>query len=638
MDQRTLLKKTVSLARTGNAEAFQNFYILTIEETYGKLRSLVKEEALAEELLVDIYVGLWNHVNTLPAEEEELTDRMEEEIYRIVEKKTQEELERSDFDGDYQVLKEETAALMWMKIEEQAEFNREEPEEENISFTSYLYSVLKVAATVLILIFTAVVFYKGWHWFNDKKMEQEIPAAVIEPALESSESSVVTDSEKLIPGWEQKPDGNLYYVTHSGSLADGPVALGKQILTFSRSGELTMIGSNKAVVENMNLTFDEEIGYEVKDGDIYRRDPETGNEVRIVMNGHVVQADIRCGYLWFISQYTKPNSSQVKTTIYRASADGENQVEIYTTDSTLETQNFQVTSRWLYYLADGSLFRKELDAGTTEYLAGDVEYYFAWEDTAYYMKDRGLERVSQGSDYKGIEAGYRIELREQGLVLLDEFGNPVMDDDSGEIQAGDRIYRMEEGVIRSVRPAPRTNGDVLYYIEDAGSDRKIYWEDGTGTRGLIRQEGLAADSFCIAGEYLYYSARTEQYGEECDSQIYRLSLHTMELEPIGAPFRGFMKNLYYFDNIQAIFGEYIPSVADPADIHGEIAMISPDGGIDIVNDMGTRPESDGSDMLEIVMAEGDRIFCLYHRLSYDGLSGQIAWETTIPMEIRYKHN
>lgn len=638
MDQRTLLKKTVSLARTGNAEAFQNFYILTIEETYGKLRSLVKEEALAEELLVDIYVGLWNHVNTLPAEEEELTDRMEEEIYRIVEKKSQEELERSDFDGDYQVLKEETAASMWMKIEEQAEFNREEPEEEIISFTSYLYSVLKVAATVLILIFTAVVFYKGWHWFNDKKMEQEIPAAVIEPALESSESSVVTDSEKLIPGWEQKPDGNLYYVTHSGSLADGPVALGKQILTFSRSGELTMIGSNKAVVENMNLTFDEEIGYEVKDGDIYRRDPETGNEVRIVMNGHVVQADIRCGYLWFISQYTKPNSSQVKTTIYRASADGENQVEIYTTDSTLETQNFQVTSRWLYYLADGSLFRKELDAGTTEYLAGDVEYYFAWEDTAYYMKDRGLERVSQGSDYKGIEAGYRIELREQGLVLLDEFGNPVMDDDSGEIQAGDRIYRMEEGVIRSVRPAPRTNGDVLYYIEDAGSDRKIYWEDGTGTRGLIRQEGLAADSFCIAGEYLYYSARTEQYGEECDSQIYRLSLHTMELEPIGAPFRGFMKNLYYFDNIQAIFGEYIPSVADPADIHGEIAMISPDGGIDIVNDMGTRPESDGSDMLEIVMAEGDRIFCLYHRLSYDGLSGQIAWETTIPMEIRYKHN
>ncbi len=79
----------------------------------------------------------------------------------------------------------------------------------------------------------------------------------------------------------------------------------------------------------------------------------------------------------------------------------------------------------------------------------------------------------------------------------------------------------------------------------------------------MRQEGLVADSFCIAGEWLYYSARTQQYGAECGSQIYRLNLETMELEKHGAPFRGYMKNLYYFDNVQAIFGEYIPSVASP---------------------------------------------------------------------------
>lgn len=633
MDQRTLLKKTISLARTGNAEAFQNFYILTIQETYGKLHAIVKEDEQAEEFLVDIYVELWNQVNTLPVDEEELADRMEEEIYRIVDKKSKEELKRPELKGERQGLKEETAAAIWMRIEEKAEFNQEEPEEDTVSLTSYVYSVFKVIATVLILILTAVVFYKGWLWFKEKKAEQEIPAAIIETAPESSESPYVIQSEKFMPGWEQKQDGKLYYVNHEGNYADGPVALGKQILTFSKYGELTMIGSNKAVMENINLTFDEDIVYEVREGDIYKREPGTGDRVCVIRNGHVVQADVRCGYLWFICQYMKPNTSQVKTTIYRAGTDGENQVEIYTTDSTLETGNFQVTSRWLYYLADGSLFRKELDFGTTEYLAGDVEYYFAWEDTAYYIKDRTLERVSQGSDYTGIEAGYRIELRENGLALTDESGNSVVEDGNGEVQVGDRVYRLEEEVIRSVRPAARTHGDIVYFIDNAGAEKKIYWEGGTGTRGLVRQEGITSDSFCIAGEYLYFSARTEQYGEECDSQIYRLNLHSMELEQVGAPFRGFMKNLYYFDNVQAIFGEYIPSVADPYDIHGEIAIITPEGGIDIVNDAGVRPAPEGSDMYEMVMADGDRIFCLYHRCSYDSLSGQFAWETTIPLEI-----
>ena len=147
-----------------------------------------------------------------------------------------------------------------------------------------------------------------------------------------------------------------------------------------------------------------------------------------------------------------------------------------------------------------------------------------------------------------------------------------------------------------------------------------------------------ADSFCIAGEWLYYSARTQQYGAECGSQIYRLNLETMELEKHGAPFRGYMKNLYYFDNVQAIFGEYIPSVASPDDIHGEIAVVSLGGEIKTVNDTGIRPASDGSDMLEMVMAEGDRIYCLYHRLSYDSSSGQMAWETTEPLEIRLNGN
>lgn len=635
MNQRTLLKKTMDLARTGDADAFQNFYILTVQDTYGKICSLVKEREQAEPVLEEVYLRLYKKADTLPVDVEELTDRIEEEIYRVVEKELGHEPAHLEFEGEYPSLKEERAVTMWLKIEEKAGLTREEPEEDKGSFAAYLYSLMKVVMTVVVLIFTVAVFYLGLRWFRGSRKGEEIPAIALETAAQSSEAPIVIEGERLPPGWEQKPDGKLYYTTKEGRPADGPVAIGKQILTFSRNGELTMIGSNKDVVENMNLSFDEKTRYEVKAGDIYIKAPDSEEETRAVMNGHVVQADVRCGYLWYISQYQIPNSSQVKTTLYRAEPDGGRQEEIYTTDSTLESGSFQVTSRWLYYLSDGTLYRKELSTGNTEFLATDVEHYFAWEDTAYYMKDRTLESVSQGVEYSGTEAGYRIELREQGLVLslFDASGNPVAEEGSGEVRAGDRFYRLEEGVIKAVSPAPRRDGDVTYYIDDAGTDKKIYWKDGAGTRGLIRQEGLVADSFCIAGDWLYYSARTDQYGAECDSQIYRLNLQTMTLEKSGAPFRGYMRNLYYFDNVQAIFGEYIPSVADPEDIHGEIAVISLGGGIEPVNDTGVRPETDGSDMLEMVMAEGDRIYCLYHRLSYDSDSGQMAWETTKPLEI-----
>ena len=92
-----------------------------------------------------------------------------------------------------------------------------------------------------------------------------------------------------------------------------------------------------------------------------------------------------------------------------------------------------------------------------------------------------------------------------------------------------------------------------------------------------------------------------------------------------------MKNLYYFDNIQAILGEYIPSTADPAQIHGYIANVSVET-IDILNDTPVRPEYDGSDMLELVMADRNQVYCLYHRCSYDRESGAMMWESTDALE------
>lgn len=631
MKRRILLKKTMTMARTGDADSFQNFYILTVPETYGKIFALLKEEKQAEDLLVDVYLALYHQVHTLPVEEEDLMYRIEEEIYREAEKKLSLEMgQRADFPEQYEQLQEERAATLWMRIEERAGLNQEAAEED-ASWKAYLHTAVRVAGAAAALILTAVVLYKGWNHMTAPREETLMAEAEMEAAeAAAAVQEIVIEKETLTPGWKEE-DQKLYYVKKDGTLADGQIAIGKQTLTFSKEGELTLIGSSREVAENMNLSFDEDACYEVKNGDVYCMAPD-GEENCVIRNGHVVQADVRCGYLWYICEYQIPNSEQVKTTISRALPDGEEETEVYSTNTILETGSFQVTPEWYYYLLDGRLFRKSLADGRTEFMAKDVEYYFAWENTAYYMKERTLAAASRGISYSGVAAGYTIEKTGQGFALLNDIGESVPSSGTGEVQVGDRIYHVEKNTIRSVTPAERKDGNVTYYIDTSSSDRKIYWKDKDGTRGLVPQEGLAADSFCIAGDWLYYSARTAQYGAECQSQVYRINLRTSQTEAIGSPFRGLMRNLYYFENVQAIYGEYITSVADPQDIHGSIARVSVKQ-MGVINDKTVRPESEDSDMLELVMANENRIYCLYHKCGYDAVSGEMTWKTTETLEI-----
>ena len=69
MNQRTLLKKTMDLARTGDADAFQNFYILTVQDTYGKVGSLVEDREKTEPILEEVYLRLYKKANTLPVDD-----------------------------------------------------------------------------------------------------------------------------------------------------------------------------------------------------------------------------------------------------------------------------------------------------------------------------------------------------------------------------------------------------------------------------------------------------------------------------------------------------------------------------------------------------------------------------------------
>lgn len=632
MKRRVLLKKIMTMARTGEADSFQNFYILTVSETYGKIFALLKEKKQAEDRLVQVYLSLYHQVHTLPVEEDELMERVEEEIYAQMEYEPTEE-EWKKLEETYPDFPEERAATLWLRIEEAAGLNQDQDrEEESASWKTYVQTGVRILGAAAAFFLVLIVFYQGLNYMASSEPAASMPAPTVEE-VKSFAAELVIEAEKQQPGWRES-DGKLYYINKNGLPAEGQLFLGKQTMTFSREGELLLIGENRKASENRNLSFDEDVCYEVKNGDIYCTRPgeETFCAVR---NGHVVQADVRCGYLWYICEYQIPNSDQVRTVINRAQTDGEEQTEIYAGNSILELGSFQVTSDWYYYLLDGKLFRKSLRDGKTELLARGVDYYFAWEDTAYYRKDRELLSASRGILYSGLAAGYNLEQTEEGFVLLNESGETVPLSGNGEVQVEDRLYQVENGVINRVEPASRKDGSVSYYIDKSSSDRKLYWKDANGSRGLVAQEGIAVDSFCIAGEWLYYSARTAQYGAECESCIYRINLRTSQTETVGGAFRGIMQELYYFEHVQTVYGEYISSVADQKEIHGSIAKIS-ENKVTRINDTPVRPESEDSDLLELVMVSENRIYCLYHPCVYDPASGTFRFTGTEPLELEIR--
>ena len=78
-----LLKKTVELAKTGSGDGYEDFYILTVDNTYGKIRLYGLPDEESEAVLADVYTALYRHVHDLPLEEEMLDAIFEQRKERL---------------------------------------------------------------------------------------------------------------------------------------------------------------------------------------------------------------------------------------------------------------------------------------------------------------------------------------------------------------------------------------------------------------------------------------------------------------------------------------------------------------------------------------------------------------------------
>lgn len=632
MRKQTLLERTAAQVRMGQTEEFENFYILTVQDVFQAACEARGRER-AGDLVIIVYVELFGQREMIPESEEAIRSSLREFVFHQAGMAPESETESGSAP---EKISENMAAELWMTVEEKTGISKDESveEREESSAGEYIKSFVRVALIVMVIGAAVFFLYRGVIRFiaeHDRgqetvseKMKSEDLSRAGENGTRDAENQAGEEEAGNMDGDGSQPvsfrlEGDrLFLFSETGELETGEICQGRQRLIFE-DGELTGIEKNRQTEVSQNIFYDGKTRYTVRGGDIYRGSP--GQEECVVRNGHVEWADFRLGSLYYVCSYQIPNSDQIKRTAYMADKDGENQSELYTDSAVLDNEGLQFTEDWIYYRKGSSVFRTSMGEERKERMVKTQGEYLAFGDTLFYMEENGLNCVSEG-EADDTEGEVPQPILENAQIVFEyEDGEPAQPDENGELRIGDMVYTMDGNTVTAVRLAQQIYNNEIYYLYGSGMDRKIYRKaiDSDSTV-LVAQNGIHTDGFCVIGSWLYYSACMENIDGVQYSQIYRANLDTMAQEKVGRLFQGVITAMYPDREENRIYGEYISETVDGR-IHGNICAIMEDGQMGIIEDSIQR--SSGNDRLSFAAAQGDDIYCFYHRCRYNSVSGEI---------------
>ena len=622
-------------------DEFQTLYILTCQMVYGKIRLLGKAPEDAQKFLADFYVKVYEGSGFIPAEEERQESWAEEHICDMLDDEEREkalelfrlknEPAEQEKPSEEQILEdiskdkisEEKITTLWLEIEERI---ANDPARQQTPLADRrFYSVFKIvmaAGAVLLTVFLFVSGYSRVHEYREQQRAEaaaESSRAAERESLEAEQELIRIEKESQEVGWDCDEDGNLFYINKEKEKASGALALGSQVYVFSHDGILTSIEEGSGI-------YNEDVTYFIDNKDVYMKAP--GQEkVCVILNGHVEKMDIFDQSIYYICTYQIPNSEKVKTAVWRADLDGQNEEQVFETMSSLKTEHFQVSGSWYYYISDEKLLRMNWKNGKTELMCEGAEQYFVWDDIVYYMDDGVIATVSEGEPYQDL-ASYSLEADGDTFILKDASGEPVEADENGLLQIEDRVFELEDGRILSVSQGPQEFNGNHYFLKDG----KIYWSESEGSGTMLRQSGERTDSFCIVGQTLYYSAYmgTNEIGLGT-SRIYRIDLETMEEETASQTFEGRVTALWFSAEDDCVYGEHGAENGQP--VRGRIVCIPENGGIYAIDDTDSRPQGvrGGSEWMRFLTSDGGNIYCLWQDCAGNPVSGNAGGLSTEPV-------
>ena len=258
-----------------------------------------------------------------------------------------------------------------------------------------------------------------------------------------------------------------------------------------------------------------------------------------------------------------------------------------------------------------TLYRSDTDQ-EIEVIAQDVDNFTFWEDGIYIMQYGSVQRISVDAAFATQQIGAYAAVQNDEIYLYDTLGRTLQTDIDGNLQYGDRVFKMSGNRIEDIMTAKQQYGSTEYYLKEQndGEGQAIFCKKG-GNEKLFESMGKSIDSFCIVGDWIYYSAwmKGKERGKQY-SQLFRLSLteEDAEVEELHKRYPGRIWQLYYSEEGDQIYGNYAPE--NWKNGYGVIAVISRSGQMSYLDDaeLRERQETTGNDRVKFVVMQDGQVY------------------------------
>lgn len=280
-----------------------------------------------------------------------------------------------------------------------------------------------------------------------------------------------------------------------------------------------------------------------------------------------------------------------------------------------------------------TLYRMGENKEEIEIISREVDDFCLLDGNIYIEYFNRVQVIDPEEEFEKIVPGIYVHRENCEFYIRDMLGRKLQTEKDGNILYGDRILLMDKDRIADVIPAEHTRGNTVYELKQMDESRSgIYRRVNSGAEELFLEEESTIDSFCIAGDWLYYSAYIRKGGSGAHySKLFRKSLaEEKKREQIHNEFTGRIYQMYYCQDNDQIYGNYIPRNWE--NNHGVIAVISTNGQMSYLDDKTERAarETTGNDTLEFVMMRNNEVYCYWKDFQWQkGEEPQILWRDVV---------
>ena len=288
-----------------------------------------------------------------------------------------------------------------------------------------------------------------------------------------------------------------------------------------------------------------------------------------------------------------------------------------------------------------TLYRIENGKEEIEIISREVDDYCIQDDKIYIESFDRIQVIESTEQFEKMIPKQYIEIENCEFYLRDMLGRSLNREADGNIRYGDRILQMDLDRIADVVQMEQKKGDSVFELREQEDHNKAIYRITGDVEELFIKEGTSIDSFCIVGDWLYYSSFIRRGGSGRNySKIFRKSLvGDNRTEQVHNEFTGRINQMYYCQENDQIYGNYIPK--NWTNHYGVIAVIEMNGKMSYLDDKEQRAmrETTGNDVLEFIMMKDHQVYCYWKDYNWEkGKEPEILWRDVIVISDRNRVN